>query len=332
MDALDLDRRAKTARTAERLATRDLAAALRDIDDARAFYQLGYAALAEYAEVELGLTARRTRVLVAFARRLDHLPVLAAAIDRGEVDWTKAREVLRVATPDSDAAWTLVAATRTSREVEDLVRQARDEDAAKAPARERLVLLLDATDARTIRRWLAAARAATGDADVDAGVLLASLCAADLERAPVAEAPSGERYRVHLQVCPERRITTAVEHDVSEEAAGEAACDAEVVDLTGGARHGHLTRAVPPATRRAVVAAHGGGCGIPSCRNHLWVDVHHIVSRARGGTHAAENLIPLCTWHSSSAKFQPVVSRVRVGERTARPCGTAAVTVHGPLR
>ncbi len=301
MNAADLHHRAKTACAAERAATHALAAALRDIDDQRAYRQLGYASLAEYADLELGLDARRTRELVAVARRLARMPVLAAAVERGDVGWTKAREVLRVATPETDAAWTEAAATRTSRDLEALVRAERVDADLKEPARKRLVLTLDAADAERIAVWLAAQRAATPD-QVDDGALLAALCTADLERMPDADAPSGERYRVHVQRCDHCQHETCPDHELSEEAAGEAACDAEVVDLTGGPHHGRLTRAIPPRVRRAVLGAYGGCCGIPGCRNRLWVDVHHIVARALGGTHAPDNLVPLCTSHILSVK------------------------------
>ena len=71
-----------------------------------------------YAEQVLELTPRTTRELLSLARRLPGLPVLSASLECGELDWTKAREIVRVATPDTELAWVERAASVTSRVLE----------------------------------------------------------------------------------------------------------------------------------------------------------------------------------------------------------------------
>ena len=66
--------------------------------------------------------------LILLAQRLEKLPRLAAAFDRGEVAWTKIREVSRVATEETEEEWLDVARRATSRELEDAVARARKGD------------------------------------------------------------------------------------------------------------------------------------------------------------------------------------------------------------
>ena len=54
---------------------------------------------------------------------------------------------------------------------------------------------------------------------------------------------------------------------------------------------------IPEPTRRAVIARDGGRCRVPWCRNHRWIDIHHLKPRAEGGDHSLENLILLCEPH-----------------------------------
>ncbi len=71
------------------------------------------------------------------------LPRLNAALAAGEVDWTKAREVVRVATAETDASWTECAKTMSARVMEREVVASRigdptpigDPDAELRPAR-----------------------------------------------------------------------------------------------------------------------------------------------------------------------------------------------------
>ena len=54
---------------------------------------------------------------------------------------------------------------------------------------------------------------------------------------------------------------------------------------------------IPEPIRRAVIARDGGRCKVPWCRNHRWIDLHHLVARADGGDHSMGNLCLLCEPH-----------------------------------
>jgi hypothetical protein len=53
-------------------------------------------------------------------------------------------------------------------------------------------------------------------------------------------------------------------------------------------------RALPVATRRAVLAEAGYRCAVPTCRTILALDLHHIEDLQDGGGDEVSNLIALC--------------------------------------
>jgi 5-methylcytosine-specific restriction endonuclease McrA len=60
-------------------------------------------------------------------------------------------------------------------------------------------------------------------------------------------------------------------------------------------------QSVTPATRRAVLRRDHRRCVVPGCRNSLFVDLHHVLPRSKGGRNEADNLITLCGAHHRAA-------------------------------
>jgi hypothetical protein len=87
--------------------------------------QLGHASLQLYATQALGFSDNRTYQFKRLADDLDRLPILRESVEAGEIGWTKAQQVARVATETTQAAWVGKAATTGRRELELQVRQAR---------------------------------------------------------------------------------------------------------------------------------------------------------------------------------------------------------------
>jgi hypothetical protein len=110
-------------------------------------------------------------------------------------------------------------------------------------------------------------------------------------------------YRIIEHRCPDcQRAWTEgragkVELDESTRAMVE--CDAEVVagDDSAAAPPGHITRTIPPATRRAVLVRDGGRCQVPGCSHTRHLELHHIEPRSAGGDHKPDNLVTLCWTH-----------------------------------
>jgi hypothetical protein len=53
-------------------------------------------------------------------------------------------------------------------------------------------------------------------------------------------------------------------------------------------------KAIPMSVRGAVLTEAGYRCAVPTCRNILALDLHHIVEVAEGGSNELSNLLALC--------------------------------------
>src|SRR5262245_3927985 len=82
---------------------------------------LGLGSFAEYIERMFGYKPRTTREKLRTAVALEGLPATAHALQTGALSWCAAREVTRVATPETESAWLDSARGRTLRELEELV-------------------------------------------------------------------------------------------------------------------------------------------------------------------------------------------------------------------
>jgi hypothetical protein len=102
-----------------------------DIMRRRLYRKLGYSSINQYAQVELKFSKTRTGDFVQLARKLDDLPAVREAVANGEVGYTKAREIVKVASPENKTGW-VAAAKESSRN--ELVRKVA---AAKEKARRK---------------------------------------------------------------------------------------------------------------------------------------------------------------------------------------------------
>lgn len=278
---------------------------LRRFVDEKLHHALGYAHIGDYAEEVLDLTPRKMRALLHVARRLPDLPCLDEAFAAGRIGWTKARELVRVVTPETEEAWVARAQALTSRALEGEVAEAqlgeRPPTGApkkpKGPARIRMVFELDAVEAEIVRDALSWLASQTGEEDLDRGGALAAMAQRILHDAEGDAAPSALRHRIVVEHCPRCGASTGERTEVTDAVADTARCCGDAVDLREGPARGHRSSQIPPATRRAVLHRDRRRCVVPGCRCRLWLDVHHLVPRSRGGTHDEANLVTICPIH-----------------------------------
>ncbi len=314
--------------------------------------EFGYASLELYATQGLGFPLNRYWQFKRLSDDLDRLPVLREAVAVGELGWTKAQQVARVATPDTQAAWVTKAATTGRRELAREVRAARAvaqsaarqvvsheaapapplfaapgcQPAAVAPAQVEATVTLrgDALQVARFEALLERARKLRR-APAHAGRLevvleaLAALVEGDLAgdgvrdgaddragagtRAGAAAADLAARHQairpavqIVVQQCPDcaaASVATARGDLPLAPAQVEAlACDARVRDTRGAAAN---RATIPPRTRAAVLARDRHRCATPGCRATRFLEVHHVIPRARGGSNDAANLVTLCS-------------------------------------
>jgi hypothetical protein len=281
---------------------------------AGAHLHLGFATFAEYIERIFGYKFRWTEERLRVAEALEGLSEIAQSLRDGAISWSAARELTRVAAPESEHAWLEVARGRTVRQIEELVAGHQPGDAPDDPSDSSLrrqVLRFDvsAETYATFREAMAKLRRDAGSPlDDDASLLLLA------RRILGGPTDSGRaNYQVALTLC--EACGRGWQHgrgelvEVGREIVEMARCDAQSLGPVGqgrenarpathvGARSGRARQDVPPAVRREVMRRDGGRCAVPGCRNAVFLDIHHVVPRSEGGNHDLDGLAVLCAAH-----------------------------------
>ena len=97
------------------LEERNIAYWLLEIDRRQLYRTRGFSSLGDYAMELVGIKPRKAWYLVFIAERLENLPAIRAEFDAGKLSWTKAREIVAVATPDTEEEWLACCRIVTSR-------------------------------------------------------------------------------------------------------------------------------------------------------------------------------------------------------------------------
>jgi hypothetical protein len=277
----------------------ELLSAVAELLRANAWHGDGAGDPASWLAARLQISVRSAREIVRDAEALKARPALQAALASGSisVDQSKALTVLCREDTDDDELWLEALPFWSYSELE--------REARRATARE-----LERKDGGTYLRMAHThdERFVKGEFQLhpeDGAVLIAAID---------ARVPSGTALRdydaasadalVELAKggagAPAQRPVVLVEGGVGELRSGgfvgtrtaeRLSCDA-VIQTVDGTR-----AAVPAATRRKVEARDGGRCTFPGCEHDIFLDCHHIVHRANGGSNDASNLQLVCWKH-----------------------------------
>ena len=311
----------------------------------RLYRDLGFSTINQYAKQELGFSTSRTGDFIRLARQLEKLPAVREAVATGQLGYTKAREIVSVATPETEACW-LEAAKGTRQELVCEVKKAK-RAARVDPAQGELLPALppvagprelpvrfavDLTPEQEARRAALVERLhKLGGVPADRAELMLEALAALVEMKEVEvtdgadsthraakrtprgvfrktsqRTPRGVlacrppvQIHVHENTATGRMTvqTDAGERELGRADAERMRCDAAVCE-----HGGRNTTTTAPRVRREVLARDRHRCRAPSCRRTRFLEVHHIVSRQRGGSNRPENLVTLCgachrLWH-----------------------------------
>ena len=103
----------------------------------RGWYRcLAYPRVEDFAWVVLEIPQGKAKELVALAERLEGLPRIKEAFEAGQIEWTKARTIARIASVGDEEYWLAEAASSTNRGLERRVAEEKGEK-----AKVRIVLL-----------------------------------------------------------------------------------------------------------------------------------------------------------------------------------------------
>jgi 5-methylcytosine-specific restriction endonuclease McrA len=282
----------------------------------RLYREFDCSSINQYAMTRLGFSKSRTGDFMRLARKLDHLPAVKKALAAGELGYTKAREIVGVATPATENAW-LVAARKPRKELireVKRVKQAAKVDQSQgelmpsvptvvAPQELPVRFQVDLTPEQEARRAALEERLhKLGGVPSDRAELLLEAMAALLEsreKTPRGTLANRPPVQVHVHETTGRLTvqTDAGERELSRAETERIRCDSAACN-----EGGRNTTTIPPRTRRHVLARDRHRCQAPGCFRTRFLEVHHLQPRNQGGTNRPDNLITLCAschrlWH-----------------------------------
>ena len=300
---------------------------------------------AHWLNWKCGIDLGAAREKVRTARALEKLPLVSAAMERGEISYSNVRAITRVATPENEHYFLQIARHGTAHHVETLVRAYRRAEEQEL-SRERqqqmnrgvrycwdddgslvLKVRLPAAVGALVLKALEAAVPETPPDEVERPTWShkrADAMAVIFESfmAHGAEAMSGgERHQVVVHVSAETlsagggdRCEIEDGPAIATETARRLTCDASVIAIVENEKGeplsvGRKTRSIPPAIQRAL-NSRDRGCRFPGCTHKKYTDAHHIKHWARGGETKMSNLVTLCRFHHRKVHEGQVVIQV----------------------
>jgi hypothetical protein len=306
---------------------------------ARVHLSLGYGSFLEYVERLFGWGPRFATERLRVAEAMADLGETARALGAGEITWSAARELCRVATSETERDWLAAARGKTARQIEELVSGHRPGDRPgdeEAPEARRHVLRFEVS-----AQTLALARDALGKVRRETGGELTDDEALDMVFRKVLGGPGDagrSPYQIRMTLCTGcgRGWQEGHGEEIAIDAAAveTAACDAQEIEAAhvgdvaahvGGSGRPRATQTIPPAIRREVVRRDHGRCVVPGCRASAFLEVHHVDPRAEGGGHDPDSLSLLCSAHHRALHrgFLVIEGRVSTGLSFRHADGTS---------
>ncbi len=289
-----------------------------EINKRRLFRELGYASINQYAEQELGFSSSRTGDYLQLCRSFKKLPQVKEKVESGELAYTAARVLARVADEKNEKSWLDFALNNSRRELEKEVKRAKQEAAVVATGQITLLPLqpkcrpsavvpvrveMEMTPtqfARYEKLWEQMRKQRNVPADkVEALLAVMEECIASESREEcstrVDVQPSiRPPVQIHIHQCPECEKaavqTGKGELEISHDELERAQCDCQT--SRPGKRN---TTSIPPSVRREVMARARHKCQRAGCSHSQFLEVHHIVPRSMGGSNDPDNCICLCS-------------------------------------
>jgi len=289
-----------TARAKQRVALEaDEARDLVYAEEAGLWRHFGYVSMLEYLERALHYGPHAAKERLRVANELFELPKLAEKFRAGELPFSVLREVTRVAVPENEDEWLASVDGKTAREVERMVSglaKGASPETRPDPKLVRHRIVLD-VDGERYAKW----RAMRTACDDERGERLSDNDLVDV----IVREPRGDgtsRPCTHAvttcRVCKQSCLVAGgMEVPLTQAACERLLCDAESAGDLESEEVAAVKATIPHPTRRRVFIRDRFACVVPGCRSGRNLDLHHVVFRSRGGTHAMSNLVTTCSGH-----------------------------------
>ena len=302
-DWQSVDRALRTI--ARRRATLDADEArwLREAEAIQIWRPLGMVSALDYMERVLGYGPRAAQERLRVARALGTLPRLTAALAEGELPFSAIRELTRVATPTTEAAWREAAIGKNLRQIEELVTDHRPGDYPDDPpdpqVRVHVVRFELSAETFALLRQARVVLDEEHGSHLSDDQFVAALSGAVLDGTAPTETTGRAKYQIAVTVCERCRQGwqdgAGAKIALGPAAVERALCDAQHIGSIAGDSPDRAHQDVAPSVARLVWRRDGGHCRVPGCRSARGIEIHHLVHRADGGGHDASNLVLLCS-------------------------------------
>jgi 5-methylcytosine-specific restriction endonuclease McrA len=281
------------------------------------YRELGYSSINQYAKLELGFSKSHTGEFLALCKTFKKLPRVKQQVASGKLTYTSARVIAPVMDEENQDQWLASAENKSRRQlVQDVKRakqEARDSSVGQAsllplsaktlPAAVvpvRVNMEMSPTQfARYEKLWEQMQKTGSVPGDkVEAmlEIMESYVAAGTPQRSARADLSSPTRppVQIHIHQCPDCKKATVQtgkgELEISMAQLERAQCDCQT-----GAPNQRNTTAIPPATRRNVLASARHKCQRQGCDHTRFLELHHIIPRRLGGTNKKANLQVLCS-------------------------------------
>lgn len=307
---------------------------LREAERLQIWRPLGMVSMLDYLERVLGYAPRTAQDRLRVARALGDLPRLTAALTAGDLPFSAVRELTRVATPATEAAWLDAAQDKTLRQIEDLVADRRPGDRPDDPpspeARMHVVRFELSAETFALLRQANTVLDDEHGTNLPDDAFVAALCSAVLDKAPQAEPTGRAKFQIAVTVCQRCRQGwqegAGARIAIDATAVDRALCDAQHIGSIDGEEPERAHQDIPPSVARLVWRRDGGRCRVDGCRSSRGLELHHLIHRADGGGHDASNIVLLCSACHLAHHRGALTIRGTANELQIRRPGDAAAT------
>jgi hypothetical protein len=266
------------------------------------YRRLGYTTMIEYMERELYWGPHAAKERLRVARELTELPLIAELFRDGELCFSAARELTRVATPATEEAFLRKAQGKTAHHIQQMVaglKRGDEPDAKPDPRRitKRVVIEVSAETYAMWRRTRTALEDQSGERLSDDD-FLQTVC----RRATETSGPTDDVPRPAVQTalttckaCKQSFVEGGGQAlPIDEATAARLTCDAEHIGDLESDELTRVTPTIPAAIRRKVFHRDHFACVVPGCRATRHLDLHHVLHREDGGDHSMGNIAVMC--------------------------------------
>ena len=309
-------------------ATFELLTLIREFDERVGFLKWGLESCVDWLAWRCDLSRSTAREKVRVARELKNLPLTSAHFSTGALSYSKVRSMTRVATAENETELVTFALQNTTAIVAQRCRELRMGSADSLPVAEQAFASRSLRIKRDSNRAMMVVNI---ELPIEAGELIEK--ALDKARDDVAldhpdiadttwskrqadafvtllkeylagsesDEKNRDNYLVNIHVDQSALAGETGKSSLPIESVKRLCCDGPAVVITEQDGQplsiGRKSRLVPTAIERAVRARDNNCCRFPGCKNHRFLQCHHVEHWANNGETSVENLMLLCTRH-----------------------------------